>query len=1084
MNVLNINLLGSFNVSVNGQLITQFRSTKAQALLAWLAAHPDIDHSRTLLATLLWGNLPDSRAKTNLRIELSGLKKRLDSHPALKIERSSVRFESRHAVTDLQQFQEAFQELPKTISSVGKALNAIQGELLAGLQVDDAPDFEDWRLLTREQLHQQQMQALDWLANRYSAEENWEQAVVVAQQQLALESWHEPAHCLLMRGLVGLGQMGNARWAFERCCQVLEQELSIKPSAETQTLWRELQRGEQPSVGLHNLPLALPPLFGRQEELTYLNGLLENREARLITLLGQGGSGKTRLALAVAHEQKANFADGVWFVSLAGINLLTAVIPTIADALNMRLAGEADPAGQLEAWLRRKELLLILDNVEHLPDEVANVVALLLKNSERLVILVTSRRPLRLRVENRVPVGSLQPGPAHDLFVSQMQQLNPFSQPNQTIIEQICALLGYLPLGIELAAAQLEHRLLSEIATVLSQTLSTIETSLIDVPDRQRNLVAVFESSWVLLNSRQQMLLAKLSIFRGTFGIAEATDVLGDVTQKHIEELQQQSLLQKQEDRYSLHPVVQQLASEKLRLQTYFGQVANQHSAIYLNKSQALFPLWRGIDYETAVIESRQFIDNLTAAWEHALATSSVTIDQIQAVRALYRFRGLYHVGVGLFESACHSPAAQDQLIHGWLLAALSWFQVQLRQNDLAKDSLAAGLEIAKNEAYQDLWLDLQLSKQILLTQSDQYQASVELGEKIVAATSHPELSVQRAAARLDAGFAKLVLGAAPEAEKFFVEAEKVYSEQGDLFGEITAKRNLGISLMLQSRHDEAKVVLNDGIALAQQRQDREREIFVMAILGLIHNATGDFGAAVPLYEQQLAYERMVGVTANIAAAMANLAINNLSLGQHEKALNLYLEARPLMEHDSRANFSALLTGLAQVHFQREEYEQVAHYLDEGLAVGRESGLKMVEGDCLYLQGDLNLIHKRYDEAIEAYQQSIRVREELKHGPRIARARIGLARATLLQGDNETAKRLVIETMAEDVWRQAAQSHHIAFRAFEVLAAVGDAGADEMLREAKKILAKRAAAISDPVYQHSFLQNVAIHKRIEAANLY
>ncbi|MEM7331298.1 MAG: BTAD domain-containing putative transcriptional regulator [Chloroflexota bacterium] len=1081
MDKVKINLLGSFSVILAEQPITQFRSTKAQALLAWLAAHPNVDHSRNQLATLLWGNHPESRAKTNLRIELSGLKKRLNAHPALAISRSSVRFHSQHAVVDLLQFQAALNTEPKTAVSLQNAVNMPQGSLLAGLQIEDAPDFEDWRLLTQERLHQQQMNALDWLTQHFTAHEQWQTLIETAQQQLTLEPWHEPAHRALLRGLVGLGQLSQAKAAYARCCQVLKEELGIEPSAATETLWRELQRAGHATVGVHNLPLALPPLFGRQQELAHLNTLLATREARLITLLGQGGSGKTRLALAAAHAQKAAFADGVWFVPLAGVDRLTAVIPTIADALNIRLLGESNPATQLQTRLRQKELLLILDNLEHLPEELADVVATLLQNTERLHIMTTSRRPLRLRVETRLPLGSLQPDAAHQLFIAQMAQLHPFTIPDEPIIERICALVGHLPLGIELAAAQLESRSQREIEQVLASTLATVETEMRDVPARQRSLVAVFESSWILLTPAQQTLLAQLAIFRGEFGFAEAEAVLGPVTRSALTALVQHSLLQTHDDRYLLHPVIQRLAADKLYQLPLFEQVATQHAATFLSEAETLLPLWTGLEFETAVLRSRQLFDNLSAAWEHALHAHSLTPQQINAMRALYRFRGLYHAGIALFANACQLASNQPKPIQGWLLAALAWFQVHLRQNEAAGNTIEAALALADQQSDLSLRLDCLLTQQIWHTQQDQYQVSVDLGETIVAAAQQNKRPTIQAAAQLDAGFAKLVLGAATEAEQFLREAEQIYRNHNHLFGEITAKRNLGIALMLQSRFEQAKEVLNEGLTLAKQRQDQEREIFVISILGVVHNGSGDFGAAVSLFQQQLAFERGVGVVANIASALANLAVNYLNLGQYEKALALYLEARPLMESESRANLSALLSGLSYIYLEQGEYEQTAVCLAEAIALAKESGMKLFESDCLYREGELFLARQQYAQSAAAFAQSTALREALNHGPRVAQSQLGLAHATLLQGDTQKAKQLVTETLTTGAWRQEARPHQLAFRAYEILSNAGDTGATELLHEAKTLLKTRAEAISNPLHRHSFLHNVGIHKRIQAA---
>ena len=199
MSQLQINLFGGFTVTVNEQPVTQFRSAKSRALLAYLAAQPDREHARTTLATLLWGDLADSNAKTNLRIELSNLNKVLGKHPALNITRNTVRFDHAWATVDVVDFRAAvthFLALPiesqmVQLAQLTTALAGYQGEFLAGLHVDNALEFEEWQLLMREQLHEQAMQALTLLQQRHAEQGNWP-ALAAAARNIA-RNRHIPA---------------------------------------------------------------------------------------------------------------------------------------------------------------------------------------------------------------------------------------------------------------------------------------------------------------------------------------------------------------------------------------------------------------------------------------------------------------------------------------------------------------------------------------------------------------------------------------------------------------------------------------------------------------------------------------------------------------------------------------------------------------------------------------------------------------------------------------------------------------------------------------------------------------------------
>ena len=215
---LQIHLLGGFAITVNQQAVTKFRSAKSRALLAYLATQPDRAHPRSTLATLLWGDLPESAAKTNLRIELSNLHKALADHPALVIERNSVCFHVAHATVDVVDFQRALTrfgvlplEMQRThLGELAAAVARYQGEFLSGLTVTDALAFDDWRLVTQEHLHEQAMGALTLLQQVYAEQGHWPELATTARRQLTLVPWQESAHRNLIQALAAQGHQKRA----------------------------------------------------------------------------------------------------------------------------------------------------------------------------------------------------------------------------------------------------------------------------------------------------------------------------------------------------------------------------------------------------------------------------------------------------------------------------------------------------------------------------------------------------------------------------------------------------------------------------------------------------------------------------------------------------------------------------------------------------------------------------------------------------------------------------------------------------------------------------------------------------------
>ena len=375
--LLDIKVLGGFSVSIDKQPVTKFRSAKTRALLAYLATEPDQDHTRTKLATLFWRDFPDAAAKTNLRIELSNVKKLLSAHPALEISRDAVRLRSDLATIDVGTFNKrtnAFGVLPieaqsQQLPSLAEAIACYQGEFLAGFQLNDAPEFDGWRLHTQEQLHQQVMLALDTLQLRYAEQGDWSDLANAARRQLALVPWQESAHRNLIQALAVQGKSQAALDQYQQCCRILREELGVEPSYCTQEIAERLDNHRSaPTTVRHNLTQQMNSLVGRDEEIAHLHALLQT--ARLVTLLGIGGVGKSRLAQAVARKALHDFVDGVWFVPLANIEATDAAPERIALAtaatMGYQLLDMQRPLAELVTYLIDKQVLLVLDNWEHL----------------------------------------------------------------------------------------------------------------------------------------------------------------------------------------------------------------------------------------------------------------------------------------------------------------------------------------------------------------------------------------------------------------------------------------------------------------------------------------------------------------------------------------------------------------------------------------------------------------------------------------------------------------------------------------------------------------------------------------------
>ena len=379
-----------------------------------------------------------------------------------------------------------------------------------------------------------------------------------------------------------------------------------------------------------NLPRPLTPFIGREPELTALGQLLQDPQCSLLTLVGPGGIGKTRLAIEAAYHSKDLFPDGIWFVPLAALNSPVLLIQAIADALDYRFQDPAKPQAQLLRYLHEKRTLLILDNAEHLLDDVG-VFTEILNNCQQVKLLVTSRERLNLQSEWVFEIQGL-PVPPSD----QVEQFEAYSSVALFLLSarrvqagfeireaerqwalKICQTMEGMPLGIELSAAWVGLISCEEIAKEIEHNLDFLSVSMRDLPERHRSLRATLDHSWNLLNTEERLILSRLSVFRGSFRREAAQDICG-ASLAVLSSLKNKTLIYRtDQDYYSLHEMIRQYAELKLaELPDENERVKDQHASYYVHCLS---------EWEKAIQSSRQLeifkemaqvFANLSQGWQ------------------------------------------------------------------------------------------------------------------------------------------------------------------------------------------------------------------------------------------------------------------------------------------------------------------------------------------------------------------------------------------------------------------------------------------------------------------------------------
>ena len=470
-NLLQLTLFGSPAVLRHDQSVTSFRSSKAQALLYYLAV-TGRPHTRPTLAGLLWGDQPEAAARTSLSKCLSNLRELVGD--ALLVDRQTVAFNRDYPYQlDTERFMTGMGQppTPETIHTWQAALALYRGDFLEGFYVRDAPDFEQWVLVQRAYYREAVMQGLHTLAHWHEQQGDLSQSITHTRCLLTLEPWREEAHRQLMTRLAHSGQRAAALAQFETCRQVLAEELAVEPDTETVALVEEIRSNKVTrrqddkllEVSSHpvinNLPIPPTTLIGRERELAELGDLLSNPQCRLITITGPGGMGKTRLALAAATEQSGKFQQGAVFVPLAGVSSAQFLPQAILAALNVPLRGDLSSQQQIQAHLSNQECLLLLDNYEHLLPDVELLLDLL-HYAPNIVLLVTSRERLALQAEHLFELTGLNYPQKHatktgtklalnptdyaaiQLFLQRVRQTQPRFTPND---EEMRAMIKVVP---------------------------------------------------------------------------------------------------------------------------------------------------------------------------------------------------------------------------------------------------------------------------------------------------------------------------------------------------------------------------------------------------------------------------------------------------------------------------------------------------------------------------------------------------------------------------------------------------------------------------------------------------------------
>lgn len=980
-----LQLFGPAQVTADNQTAPRFRSQKTVALLGYLVSQGR-PVARERLAALFWPDAPE--AKGELRRALHNLSTILPN--CFAADRQTIHFvPTANCAVDVSQFA-AFSRSDNS-ADWQTAVSLYRGDFLEGVWLDDLPELETWLLTSREQWRQQAVRLHQRLLQAQLAQADFAAAQQTTQSWLTLVPWEEAAHRHLMRLYWQTGQPIAALQQFRLCQTLLRQELAVDPSPETVDLYQRLQTAV--SRPRHNLPTPASTFVGRESDLTALQQRLADPGCRLLTITGSGGVGKTRLSLALAHSQVAHFLEGVAFVSLAELEETAvseaALIAHFCDVLAIPTHEDEPLREQLLAYLRPRELLLLLDNAETgLHQGLQPLLSTLLAAAPTVKLVLTSREALHLPGEWRYPLlGLAYPTAATPtepvanyaavaLFAERARQMVPEFDvlEEQTAVVRICQLVEGLPLGLELAAVWVKLLSCADIAAEIAANSAILATNQTTLPLRHRSLEAVWRTSWQRLPTGAQQLLARLSRFQGSFS-REAAQQVAEATLPLLGQLLDASLLRQEQTetavRYHIHPLLRQFATAQRLADPAFDDRYLHFYATLLEKwAEALYTVQR----EVAWVALQPELENVRAMWAMAVAQQrwARLAQALAGWHRLLALRGLFEEGVeSLAAAAAALAAVPDQVaLRCRLLVRLGWHSGRLGRYDQAEAAARDCLALAQGEA----------------------------------------LAGERPFAHFVLGLVAFGRGQLHEAQAAYEAALAGWRTQHDGWGTAVTLLNLGQVQQRLGQYEQAGGPYEEGLALYQATGYAFGATTAVASLSRFARSLGNYTRAQQLWQQSLAAAREREDPWGVAAALDNLGSVGLSMGKLDEAEASFAASLAIRRQlaDERGA-AAVLDNLSRVALAAGAHEQARWHSEKSVALWRKLGERRGTAVSLVQLGQVEQEAAAWSLARAAYQTALYLYRELGDGLGTVVALLGLGYTAIGAAD---------ETLADSYLRQ------------------------------------------------------------------
>jgi predicted ATPase/DNA-binding SARP family transcriptional activator len=928
-NVLDVRLLGPLEARRDGTLVA-LGGGRQRALLAYLCLHANEVVSRERLVDALWGDEPPATAPNALQVAVHALRRALGAE-RIVTQGSGYRLLLAPGELDLDRFERLVGEAAAGgASAAGRLAEALalwRGPALADLA--DAP-FAPAEAARLEELR---LAALERRVDADLADGRHADVVAELERLVVAHPYRERLTSQLVLALYRSGRQAHALDALRRTRTRLLDDLGVDPGAELQELERAVLRqddalGSPPLAGAPrpSLPAPPTPLVGRRLELVAIEALLRDPGVRVVTLTGPGGTGKTRLAVAVAEELRPEFPDGASFVDLAALRDPGLVPATIADALGVAEQPGAPVAETLATSLGDRRLLLVLDNFERVT-AAGPTVAALLAAAPRVKALVTSRVLLRLSGEHEYPVPPLEvPAAADDpaavgrkeaveLFVARARAVHHgfrLTEANARDVARLCVALDGLPLAVELAAARMRVLSPAQMLERIDRRLDLLTGGARDLPARQQTLRAAIDGSFELLADREQAVFGSLAVFAGGFTLDAAAEVC-DATLEDVASLVDQSLLRRDElpggdVRFRMLETVREYARERLQASGRADAVRRGHAEYLARFGEETEPHLTGLEAGAWLDRLEAEQDNVRAAlaWTADSGAIELELRLVAGLGRFWRLRGHLAEAVRrLDEAAARGADAPARL--------------------RARVYYTAGAIVDKQGGHERSRRLYEQALELFREAGDDGEAARTLAEM---------------------GGTAVLAGDYERAAALFEETLPLFRAAGDTRAVMVATSNLAALLSLRGDRERARELSLEALALARAQGDKDQLSISLHNVGRLFLADGDLAAAGRHFDESLSVGRELGYRELIAYCLEGCGELAVARGEDERAalllgaaIGLFDEIGAALGSEEQEGYDRavelLRTRLSQEEFARLEREGRALAADEAIAEAR-----------------------------------------------------------------------------------------------------------------------------------------------------